>query len=235
MRTPKKRILLVEDDGDNRDGLAEALGERYEVVEAASAEEGLSRLEQERFDLLLTDYRLRGATGTWLARMAVNRGHLAASQTLIITAFERLHDADGLEVLRKPLTIGKLLARVDDAVATLPIQWPVSEPCHRISLVLYVNDSLASLRAVRNLRALLSQYSEDQVALMTVDISRRVDHHAEEDRVVATPTLVRTFPAPRVWVTGDLKTGYPVERLLEEAGVERSAELPSMRASGQSS
>ncbi len=235
MQAARNRILFVEDDGDHRAGLAEALGERYDVVEVDSAESALTRLEAEPFDLLLTDYRLRGATGTWLARIAVNRGHLTASQILLVTAFDKLHDSEGLEVLHKPFSLGKLLARIDESMGMPRVQWPVSAPRHLISLVLYVNDSLASLRAIRNLRNILSRYPEDQVALMVVDIAKQSDHHAEEDRVVATPTLVRTFPAPRVWVTGDLRISTPVERLLADAGVESGDKMPQLRVGAHSS
>jgi len=43
----RPRLLLVDDDADMREALAEALGERFEVAQAANGEEGLRRLRQD--------------------------------------------------------------------------------------------------------------------------------------------------------------------------------------------
>jgi hypothetical protein len=93
----------------------------------------------------------------------------------------------------------------------------------RIALTLYVSDSMLSLRAAKNLRLVLSRYRDEQVALTVINLSHQVDHHAEEDRIVVTPTLLRTFPAPRVWLVGDLDKRDLVDRLLSHAGVDRLA------------
>jgi CheY-like chemotaxis protein len=51
------KILLVEDNADIREGLMELLeSEGYSVSNAGSAEDGLARLRQESFQLVITDY-----------------------------------------------------------------------------------------------------------------------------------------------------------------------------------
>jgi CheY-like chemotaxis protein len=223
--TSSKRILLVDDDTSYRTVIAHGLRERgYVVKEASSAEEALELLGAEPCDLLLTDYRLGGATGTWLARVAARTGLIAPPQILVVTAYRELADAHGLAVLRKPVAEDELVLEIEQALARpreREAQFP--EATQRIALTLYVSDSVPSSRASRNLRALLEDYRADQIALTTVNIARRTDHRAEEDRIMVTPTLLKTFPRPRVWIVGDLARRDVVERLLEQAGVERAS------------
>ena len=65
------RILLVEDDG----GIAQLfklamhdLGVPYHMDQVFSAEEGVELWDQQPYDLLLTDYNLRGMNGLALIR-----------------------------------------------------------------------------------------------------------------------------------------------------------------------
>jgi DNA-binding response OmpR family regulator len=60
-------ILIVEDDDANRTGLMKILkGAGYEVVGAATFEEGRQLLAAQHFDLLITDLRLGGFNGLQL-------------------------------------------------------------------------------------------------------------------------------------------------------------------------
>src|SRR5688500_20349136 len=69
--TGMARILVVEDQDDVRRMLVTALEmEGHVVQEAASAAEGLRRLQQSRFHLVLSDYAMPGGTGTWMLHEA---------------------------------------------------------------------------------------------------------------------------------------------------------------------
>ncbi|HEX6323456.1 MAG TPA: response regulator [Vicinamibacterales bacterium] len=216
------RILLVEDDPDQRAGLAELLRqEGHDVREAGSAETALAVLEAHDVDLVIADYQLGGATGSWLARVAARRGAAGAPRALLMTAHDHLADADGLTVLRKPLDIPRLLAEIAAAVDTADAPpEPPPGPVQRIAFVLYVNGALPSRRMRGTLTALLARYDRTQIAFTLIDLTAGSGDQAEAHRVVATPTLVKTFPAPRVWITGELQQPGVVERLLEQAGVE---------------
>ena len=90
------RILLVEDDNHIGRVIELALGELgvpYEFVTVLSAEEGLELWEQQPFDLLLTDYNLRGMTGLKLVETLAERGSTAP--TVLVTAY------DSVEVRRE--------------------------------------------------------------------------------------------------------------------------------------
>ena len=60
----KKRVLIVDDDRNHADGIAEAIeGEEYEPLVVGSGEEGVSALDEEEFDIVLTDLVMRGIDG----------------------------------------------------------------------------------------------------------------------------------------------------------------------------
>jgi DNA-binding NtrC family response regulator len=214
-------ILIVEDDTAQRDALASLLRqEGHDVREAASAEEALTRLEEQPIDLVVADYQLAGATGTWLARIAA-RSVRPPRRAIIITGHDSVADVDGITVLRKPLDIDRFLDAIGLALAAPdPSPQPLDGPSQRIALVLYVTDSLASRRVRKSLETLMERYEASQIALTIVELTRDTAAQADEHRIVVTPTLLKTFPAPRVWITGELDPPAILERLFRQAGVE---------------
>jgi CheY-like chemotaxis protein len=100
-------VLLVEDDDDFRELLAEALGlEGFEVLAASSAEEALLALGTSRVDAVVTDLSVPGAGGLAVARAAKARG---AIPVVLVTGHAEREDvarARGREVdavLGKPV------------------------------------------------------------------------------------------------------------------------------------
>jgi DNA-binding response OmpR family regulator len=109
----RARILLVEDSDDLRALMVFILeAEGYLVESARTAEEGLRLLNTRRYDLVLSDYALPGRTGAWLLREAVNRHLLSSMHGVIVTAHPQVRDADGFEVIYKPLDFDAFLDRV---------------------------------------------------------------------------------------------------------------------------
>ena len=83
-----------------------------------------------------------------------------------------------------------------------------------LSLRLYVSgQALNSRAAIRNLESLRDSL-EGAPAVEVIDVRERPEL-AEEDRILATPTLVRRTPAPVRKIIGDLSD---IERV--EAGLE---------------
>ncbi len=83
------RILLVEDDSHIGRIIEMALlelGVPYEFVSVLSAEEGLELWEEHPFDLLLTDYNLRGMNGIQLVEALHVRGF--TPRVLMVTAYD---------------------------------------------------------------------------------------------------------------------------------------------------
>ena len=72
-----------------------------------------------------------------------------------------------------------------------------------LSLRLYVSgQALNSRAAIRNLES-LRQLLSDAAAVEVIDVRERPEL-AEEDRILATPTLVRRAPTPVRKIIGDL-------------------------------
>lgn len=95
------RILLVEDDnhiGRIIELALPELGIPYEFVAVLSAEEGLELWEESPFDLLLTDFNLRGMTGLKLVEILKQRGE--TTPTVLVTAY------DSTEVRKEARSVG---------------------------------------------------------------------------------------------------------------------------------
>ncbi|MDX8034869.1 response regulator transcription factor [Lentzea sp. BCCO 10_0856] len=110
------RVLLVEDDERIRQALGLALGdEGFDVVESASGEEALHRLDTDVFDVVLLDLTLPGLDGLVVCKALRSRADL---RIIIVTA--RTDTADviaGLEAgaddyVTKPLVASELAARI---------------------------------------------------------------------------------------------------------------------------
>lgn len=83
------RILLVEDEshiGRIIELSLPALGVPYEFASALNAEEGLDLWQQRPFDLLITDYNLRGMNGLRLVSILKEQGSTAPM--ILVTAYD---------------------------------------------------------------------------------------------------------------------------------------------------
>lgn len=70
-RMPPVRVLLVEDDDDNRELMAEILAAAgYEVASAGSGPDGLRALAERPVDVIVTDVGMPGMGGLELAAAA---------------------------------------------------------------------------------------------------------------------------------------------------------------------
>jgi two-component system copper resistance phosphate regulon response regulator CusR len=111
------RVLVVEDERKLADVLVAALqAEHYEVVAAATGEEGFYRANAELFDLVLLDLMLPGRSGLEILQTLRQR-HIE-TPVLILTARDGVEDRVlGLDLgaddyLVKPFALPELLARV---------------------------------------------------------------------------------------------------------------------------
>jgi two-component system, OmpR family, response regulator len=84
------RILLVEDDGSIARIITIAMrdiGVPYTLDQAFSAEEGLELWEQQAYDIVLTDYNLRGMSGTAMIA-ALKMSGAVDLPTVLFTAYD---------------------------------------------------------------------------------------------------------------------------------------------------
>jgi DNA-binding response OmpR family regulator len=111
------RVLIVEDERKLAQVLSAALqAEHFDVVVAATGEDGFYRASAERFDLVLLDLMLPGRTGLEILQTLRQR-HID-TPVLILTARDGVDDRVlGLDLgaddyLVKPFALPELLARV---------------------------------------------------------------------------------------------------------------------------
>jgi CheY-like chemotaxis protein len=211
------QILVVEDQDDVRRLLVTALEiEGHTVDAAANAYEGLAKLRERRYHLILTDYAMPGGTGTWMLREAARDGLLGTAVSLIVTAHPDARELAKHQVIPKPLDLDDFLEHVRRVLGP-------SQREHIVELVLYVSSaSPASMQARRNLERVLDGFDRSQVKYSVCDLDR--DPMAgDEDRVAFTPTLVKRYPEPRMWLLGSLREMDVVADLLRVCGVDAKA------------
>ena len=111
------RVLIVEDERKLAQVLASALqAEHYDVVVAATGEDGFYRANAERFDLVVLDLMLPGRSG--LEILQTLRQRQIDTPVLILTARDGIDDRVlGLDLgaddyLVKPFALPELLARI---------------------------------------------------------------------------------------------------------------------------
>ncbi len=126
----KRSILIVDDEPDIRDALAEILaGARQRVVTAASGSEALDRLAKESFDAILTDVRMPDLDGRELYEEILRRWPGRAGRVVFVTGdtlASSLRDfvkASGRPVIEKPFLPGevrRVIAELAAAGGTTP-------------------------------------------------------------------------------------------------------------------
>jgi DNA-binding response OmpR family regulator len=223
----RARILVVEDQEDVRGLLVTALEiDGHEVDEASNARQGLQRLQEARYNLVLSDFAMPGGTGTWMLHEAERLGLLAGTRALIVTAHPDARELSHLAVIPKPLDLDHFLDQVRKVLRDgngAPSNDGGSTGGtrnHRVELVLYVSpNSTASIQARRNLEGLLGQFDTSQIKYSICDLVRD-PMAADHDRVAFTPTLVKRYPAPRMWVLGNLRDTEIIGDLLRVCGVD---------------
>lgn len=218
------RLLVVDDQEDIRTLLVTVLEiEGYEAVAARDALDGLRCLEDLHVSLIVTDYAMPGGSGIWMLHEAERRGLLEGTPALVVTAHPQLRDGGDYPVMRKPLDLDRFVQQVRQLLSVRGPGQPdprTDDEDHTIELVLYVSaSSLASRQARRNLTTCLKGFDPSRVRLTVRDLSR--DPLAgEADSIVATPTLVRTKPVPKIWIVGNLRDRQALLEILEGAGFE---------------
>ena len=116
------RVLLVEDDEDNRELMTEVLETAgYEVVTAASGAEGLRRLSEGRLDAVVTDVGMPGMGGLELARAAKRLA--PETPVVVVTGYAEREDITGARgrevdaVLVKPVDPDRLTTSIAELLA----------------------------------------------------------------------------------------------------------------------
>ncbi|HEY2963964.1 MAG TPA: EAL domain-containing protein [Pyrinomonadaceae bacterium] len=80
LESPKQKLLIIDDEEQIRSLLIDLLGDAYDCREAASAEDALTALQKETFDLVISDIDMGGMSGLEL----VPRVHSLSPDTVVV-------------------------------------------------------------------------------------------------------------------------------------------------------
>lgn len=83
--TPKKKILLVEDEGEMRIFYSEFLSEKYDVDTASDGDDGLSKLRLQPYDLVLLDIMMPKLDGVGFMQGKQQSPELAKIPVVLLT------------------------------------------------------------------------------------------------------------------------------------------------------
>jgi len=118
----KNRILIVDDDENLRDGLINLLNlQGYEASGASNGEIALQMLENQVFDLIITDYKMQDMDGMRLLK-TINHQY-PSIKVIMITGFGSIEhaveamQAGALNYISKPVVPQKLLKIVEDSLS----------------------------------------------------------------------------------------------------------------------
>ena len=121
MRHSSARVLVVDDDADTRTLMLDILEEDGYIVQSCSnGEQALRLLEEEHFDVVLSDIRMPGLTGIDLLRHV--RCRALETEVILMTAYASVETAiqalrrEAFDYLIKPFELDELRQRVRHAI-----------------------------------------------------------------------------------------------------------------------
>ncbi|MEJ0062673.1 MAG: response regulator [Alphaproteobacteria bacterium] len=119
----RPRVLLVDDNADTRENIAQLLNTHYQVETATDGEQALGALRDEPFDLVITDIMMPNFSGLSLLKAMRASPHMAGIPVIVLSALgdedaeiESL-DAGASDYLVKPFSGRELYARVRSQLA----------------------------------------------------------------------------------------------------------------------
>jgi circadian clock protein KaiB len=237
------RILVVDGDEDHADMISSVLqAQGYRVDVARSAQEGLTNLAEAKYQLLLVHYGLPDRTGTALLQEARAAGLLQGASPVLFTGKPTLEGGiEDVKVLRKPLDMQDVVKQVHSIVGPPEGPGPPAAGARdrrgrtaaakeararhgaKIEITLYLTLPWpSSLRAQSNLNRVLTGVPKGQVKVNVCNLAQEPER-AEKDNVLFSPTLVKVWPTPKMWILGDLSEPDVLSDLLELCGVTSSA------------
>ena len=171
-----KKILIVDDDRELRENLAEVLRENgYQTKSAASAEEAYEKLRLEEFDIVLLDYMMPKQSG--LDALYEIKRLSPKTKMIMITAFASIDNAinaikkGASDYISKPFKIDNLLLTLRRVLEEAKFEEGIKK--------LDIDRTLSSLANPirRNILKMLRE--RDDVHLMEITRELGIDDHTK--------------------------------------------------------
>jgi CheY-like chemotaxis protein len=120
MPVPKKRILVVDDEPFVCDAVKMMLAfDGHDVVTTNDAKEALAVYDQDKFDLVITDYAMPGMKGDELA--AAIKSKAPQQPVVMITAYAEMLQSSGKKLTGVDFLVSKpfLLEHLREAISSV--------------------------------------------------------------------------------------------------------------------
>ncbi len=113
------KLLIVDDDAGLREGLAEGLSDSFEIGLAGGGGEALSKLAEERPDVILLDQNMAGMSGTSVLESIGSQAGAPAvimfSATMDVSLVRRALKMGALDCVAKPFSLEELREKLSSA------------------------------------------------------------------------------------------------------------------------
>lgn len=123
------RILIIDDDDSLREGLIDLLQSRnFQIEGASSGQQALKILEDQVFDLIITDYKMQEMDGMRLLKHI--RKKFPSLKVIMITGYGSIEHAveamqsGAINYISKPIQPRKLLQIIKETISNIPSEAP---------------------------------------------------------------------------------------------------------------
>jgi two-component system response regulator HydG len=211
----RHRVLIVDDEPEMASVVEQALRRRgYDAVQLGSADSAWQLLENEDFDVLVTDLNMRGMTGVELTdRVAKNRADLPV---IVITAFGSLETAiatlraGAYDFITKPFEIEQLVVAVERAIQNKRLREEVKRLSAEIARSKPSSDFVGDGPAIRAVHEVIARVAEtDTTVLVTGEtgagkklVAREV--HARSKRAAGAFVTINCAALPETLLEAEL-------------------------------
>ncbi|RMF74050.1 MAG: sigma-54-dependent Fis family transcriptional regulator, partial [Acidobacteria bacterium] len=166
------KILVAEDERNLREGIAEAFRDAgHEVLEADNGLDACRLVEDQVFDLVITDYKMPGADGLELIRRAAMVNE--ATAVIMITAYGTVESAvramrmGAYDYIQKPFNLEELELKADRALKHRRMMSRLAE-LDRHEIVHRYDDIVGESPAMRRVFEIVSKVAPSNATVLVL-------------------------------------------------------------------
>jgi signal transduction histidine kinase/CheY-like chemotaxis protein len=115
---PQKRLLLVDDQAEMLEYIADLLSPTYQIIKASSGEQAMDILERQSIDLIISDFMMQGMSGLELLTHVRQKTPLQHTPFVLLTGLEASHFEEEARrqqvtsIFNKPIDASRFLADI---------------------------------------------------------------------------------------------------------------------------
>jgi DNA-binding NtrC family response regulator len=127
----RRSVLIIDDEKHTREGLQQALEDRYDVSVAGNADEAFNLMEAQEHDVIVTDLRMPGKSGLRVIDQALTLANKPV--VIMMTAYGNIETAveamkrGAFDFLTKPVNLEKLEILIQRALKTKTLEVEVQQ------------------------------------------------------------------------------------------------------------